>query len=61
MSFIDEIKKIPPVTRFLAGSTLAVSIPVMLSVVSPYKILFVKELVVGKLQVSQKMRGMNNH
>lgn len=51
MSFIDEIRKIPPVTRFLSGSLLAVSLPVMLQIVSPYKIIFVRQLVTQRLEV----------
>ncbi|EPQ53682.1 DER1-domain-containing protein [Gloeophyllum trabeum ATCC 11539] len=50
-SFWDEIRKIPPVTRFLCGSTLAVSLPVMLQIVSPYTVIFVKPLVMKRLQV----------
>ncbi|KAI0777205.1 DER1-domain-containing protein [Trametes elegans] len=51
MSFMDEIRKIPPVTRFLCASSLAVTLPVMLQVVSPYKVLFVKELVTRRYEV----------
>lgn len=51
-SFMDEILKIPPVTRFLCASTLIVSVPVMLQLVSPYKVLFVKELIVRRMEVS---------
>ncbi|KAI0694517.1 DER1-domain-containing protein [Cytidiella melzeri] len=51
MSFVDEILKIPPVTRFLCASSLAVSLPSMLSIISPYKIIFVKELVTKRLQI----------
>ena len=51
MSFMDEIRKIPPVTRFLCGSSLAVSVPVMLQMLSPYRVVFVKELVMNRLEV----------
>ncbi|KAK7676340.1 hypothetical protein QCA50_020681 [Cerrena zonata] len=51
MSFMDEIRKIPPVTRFLSGSLLAVSLPVMLHIVSPYKVIFVRQLVTQKFEV----------
>ncbi|PCH44803.1 DER1-domain-containing protein [Wolfiporia cocos MD-104 SS10] len=51
MSLWTEISKIPPVTRFLCGSSLAVTVPVLLEIVSPYKILFVKELVTGRWEV----------
>lgn len=51
MSFMDELRKIPPVTRFLCGATLAVSIPPMLQLVSVYKILFVSQLVTQKGEV----------
>ncbi|VDB92350.1 unnamed protein product [Peniophora sp. CBMAI 1063] len=48
---LDEIYKIPPVTRFLCGSSLAVSLPAMLKVVHPYVLVFVKDLVVKKFQI----------
>ncbi|KAI0341289.1 DER1-domain-containing protein [Trametopsis cervina] len=51
MSFVDELRKIPPVTRFLCASSLAVSLPSMLSLVSPYKLIFVKELVTKKWEL----------
>lgn len=50
-SFWAEIRKIPPVTRFLCGSSLAVSVPVMLQMMAPYKLLFVWDLVVGRFEV----------
>lgn len=49
--FWDEIRKIPPVTRFLCGSSLAVSVPVMLQLLSPYKVVFVRELVIQRFEV----------
>lgn len=49
--FWDEIRKIPPVTRFLCGSSLAVSIPVMMQLMSPYKLVFVPVLVTQKFEV----------
>lgn len=49
--FWDELRKIPPVTRFLCGSSLAVSIPVMLQLLSPYKVIFVRELVTQRFEV----------
>jgi hypothetical protein len=49
--FWDELRKIPPVTRFLCGSSLAVSIPVMLQLLSPYKVVFVRALVTQKFEV----------
>lgn len=53
MSFMDEIRKIPPVTRFLCGSTLAVTVPVLLQVLPVYKVVFVKEFVTRKFEVSR--------
>jgi hypothetical protein len=50
--FWDEIRKIPPVTRFLCASSLAVSLPVMAKVVSPYKVIYVQQLVTKKWEVS---------
>ncbi|KAI0044304.1 DER1-domain-containing protein [Auriscalpium vulgare] len=49
--FWDEVRKIPPVTRFVAASSLAVSIPVMMQLVSPYKVVFVKDLVVYNWEI----------
>ena len=49
--FWDEIRKIPPVTRFLCGSSLAVSIPVMMQLMSPFKLVFVPVLVTQKFEV----------
>ena len=49
--FWDEIRKIPPVTRFLCGSSLAVSLPVMLQLLSPYKVIFVRALVTQRFEV----------
>jgi Derlin-2/3 len=57
--FVAELRKIPPVTRFLTASSLAVTLPVLLNVVSPYKVLFVKELVFKKLEVSSANRHGN--
>ncbi|KAI0747016.1 hypothetical protein C8Q80DRAFT_1105542 [Daedaleopsis nitida] len=42
---------IPPVTRFLCGSLLSVSLPMMAQLVSPYKLLFVKQLVTEKYEL----------
>ncbi|TFY80979.1 hypothetical protein EWM64_g3037 [Hericium alpestre] len=49
--FMDEIRKIPPVTRFLCGSTLAVTLPVMLELVSPYRVLFVRDFVTKRWEI----------
>ena len=55
MSFMDEIRKIPPVTRFLCAASLAVTLPVLLQLVHPYKIIFVKEFVTQKFEVSHTL------
>ena len=49
--FWNEIRKIPPVTRFLCGSSLAVTLPVMLQLLSPYKVVFVREFVTQQFEV----------
>jgi hypothetical protein len=49
--FWDELRKIPPVTRFLCASSLAVSVPVMMQLLSPYKVVFVRELVIHRFEV----------
>ena len=51
MDILAEIKKIPPVTRFLCGSSLAVTGATIASIVSPYSVLFAKELVFKKFEV----------
>jgi Derlin-2/3 len=49
--FLAEIRKIPPVTRFICGSSLGVTGSVILGAVAPYTVLFVKDFVFKKLQV----------
>ncbi|KAK2463828.1 hypothetical protein APHAL10511_004133 [Amanita phalloides] len=49
--FIAEIRKIPPVTRFLCASSLGVTIPTLMGVFSPYKIIFEPQLVIRKFEV----------
>jgi hypothetical protein len=51
MSFLDELRKIPPVTRFLCLATVGVSVPVMAKIVSPYAVLFVREYVTQHYQL----------
>ncbi|TFK64202.1 DER1-domain-containing protein [Pluteus cervinus] len=48
---ITEIQKIPPITRFLCGSSLAVTLSVLTHVVSPHAVFFTKDLVFQKLQI----------
>ncbi|KZP17452.1 hypothetical protein FIBSPDRAFT_747057 [Athelia psychrophila] len=48
---IAELLKIPPVTRFLCASSLAVSIPVNLGLVSAYKVVIIWELVTKKWEI----------
>ncbi|KAH8101787.1 DER1-domain-containing protein [Cristinia sonorae] len=45
MSFMEEIMKIPPVTRFLCASSLVVTGPVLVHMMAPYKWYYVKEYV----------------
>ena len=47
-----EIRKIPPVTRFLTGSSLVISIPVLMNIVPRYMIVFFPKLVFRELEVS---------
>ncbi|EIN08950.1 DER1-domain-containing protein [Punctularia strigosozonata HHB-11173 SS5] len=49
--FWAEIRKIPPVTRFLCASSLAVSLPVMAQLVSPWKVVYVQQLVTKKWEI----------
>jgi len=49
--FMAEIRKIPPVTRFLCASSLGVTIPVLMNVVSVYKIVFILNRVLRKFEL----------
>ena len=49
-ALMAEINKIPPVTRFMAGSSLAVTLPVMLQFVSIYKVVYHYTLVFERLE-----------
>ncbi|EJD05508.1 DER1-domain-containing protein [Fomitiporia mediterranea MF3/22] len=57
-SFMDEIRKIPPVTRFLCAATLGITIPVNLQLLSPYSIIFIKQLVTQRLEVWRPFTSM---
>ncbi|KAG5337620.1 hypothetical protein C0989_009110 [Termitomyces sp. Mn162] len=48
---LAEIRKIPPVTRFLCVSTLAVTFPERMNLVSAYKLIYTFNFVFKKLQV----------
>ncbi|KAI0088898.1 DER1-domain-containing protein [Irpex rosettiformis] len=47
----SEIKKIPPVTRFLIGSSLGITVSAILQLVSPYRLFYVTELVFKKFEL----------
>ncbi|KAJ7154604.1 Der1-like family-domain-containing protein [Mycena filopes] len=49
--FLAEIRKIPPVTRLVCASSLAVSLGVMGGLVSAYKIIYTYELAFEKMQI----------
>jgi hypothetical protein len=51
MDIVAELKKIPPVTRFLCASSLAVTGATIASVISLYSVIFAKELVLKKFEV----------
>jgi len=46
-----ELKKIPPVTRFLCFSSLGITIPVLMNLVHPFKVVFLRELITQKLEI----------
>ncbi|KAF7319282.1 Derlin [Mycena chlorophos] len=48
---VAEIKKIPPVTRLLCISSVAVTVPVMAKMLSPYHIFYSSEKVFWELEV----------
>lgn len=51
-----ELLKIPPVTRFLCASQLAVSLPVILQILSPYQLVFVWQLITQRFEVRASPR-----
>ncbi|KAH9917332.1 DER1-domain-containing protein [Fomitopsis serialis] len=51
MSLWNEIQKVPSVTRFLCGASLAVTVPVLLESVSPYLYFFARPLVTDKFEI----------
>jgi len=50
-AFVAELMKIPPVTRFLCGSLVAVTVPVLMGFVSPMPFIFVGEYVIKRGQL----------
>ncbi|TRM62355.1 Der1-like family-domain-containing protein [Schizophyllum amplum] len=49
--FMRELRKIPPVTRFLCFSSLAVTGTTLMNIVSSYKALYVRDLVLRRFEV----------
>ena len=49
---LAELRKIPPVTRFICGSHVGITGLVLLNLVSPYKILYVARAVFSNFEVS---------
>ena len=58
--FIAELQKIPPVTRFLCASQLAVSLPVMLQLVSPRQVIFIWPFVIKNYEVILRLDEWRN-
>jgi hypothetical protein len=52
--FIAELLKIPPVTRFLCATQLAVTLPVMLQLVSPARVVLIWKLVTKRYEESPR-------
>jgi Derlin-2/3 len=48
---LTEIRKIPPVTRFLVGSSLGITIPALMKLVSPYHLIFLSGRVLDNWEV----------
>ncbi|KZP07853.1 DER1-domain-containing protein [Athelia psychrophila] len=48
---IAELQKIPPVTRFLCASSLAVTVPTLLGVISPYKMIIIWQSIAKKGEI----------
>ncbi|KAF9042020.1 DER1-domain-containing protein [Hymenopellis radicata] len=50
-SIVAELRKIPPVTRFLTLSLVGTTVPYLLNLISPYTLLYHPSAVFGKLQI----------
>lgn len=48
---LTEIRKIPPVTRFLVASSLGITLPAILHLVSPWRLVFVSQAVIKDFEV----------
>lgn len=51
MDLLTELKKIPPVTRFLTASLVSVTLPVLMKIVSPYRVVFINKLIFPGFEV----------
>jgi Derlin-2/3 len=54
MGFMDEIRKIPPVTRFLLASTIGITLPLLGGLISSYPIFFSWYRVKNHFEVSMR-------
>lgn len=52
-AILDEIRKVPIVTRFLCGSAVGISVPVILAVLPFDKVVFIRQLVTQRFEVCQ--------
>ncbi|TFK70103.1 DER1-domain-containing protein [Pluteus cervinus] len=48
---IAEIRKTPPITKFLCGSSLVVTLSVLTGVASPYSVFFTRDMVFEKFEI----------
>jgi Derlin-2/3 len=48
---LNEIRKIPPVTRFLVGSSVSITMSAIMRLISPYKLLFISRAVFNDWEV----------
>ncbi|EPS96873.1 hypothetical protein FOMPIDRAFT_1129502 [Fomitopsis schrenkii] len=51
MSLWTEIRRVPPVTRFLCGASLAITVPVLLESMAPYVYFFERYMVTKKFEI----------
>ncbi|KAF4580440.1 hypothetical protein EYR40_003156 [Pleurotus pulmonarius] len=49
--FVAELRKIPPVTRFLCASSLAVTLPVLMNIVPGFKIIFIPRFIYSRFEI----------
>jgi Derlin-2/3 len=48
---LTEIRKIPPVTRFLVASSLGITIPAVMQLIPAWRLVFISQAIIKKFEV----------